>query len=45
MDPKQLLSYDLVRKDQDFITMKEDGYIKALQGLTTIQEVLRVIQD
>lgn len=45
MDPGRLLNEEAVRKDQDFINMKEDGYIKALQGITTIQEVLRVIQD
>lgn len=27
------------------ITMKQDGYMKALEGLTTIEEVLRVAQD
>lgn len=27
------------------ITMKQDGYLKVLQGLTTIEEVLRVAQE
>lgn len=45
MNTKQVLTDDVIRQDQDYITMKEDGYIKVLQGLTTIQEVLRVIQD
>ncbi|KKU91886.1 MAG: General secretory pathway protein E [Microgenomates group bacterium GW2011_GWA1_48_10] len=27
------------------ITMKQDGYLKALEGITTIEEVLRVAQD
>lgn len=27
------------------ITMKQDGYLKALEGVTTIEEVLRVAQD
>jgi type IV pilus assembly protein PilB len=45
MDPNQRLTDDVIRADQDYITMKEDGYIKVLQGFTTIQEVLRVIQD
>jgi len=27
------------------ITMKQDGYLKALEGLTTIEEVIRVAQD
>ncbi len=30
---------------QGMITMKQDGYIKALQGLTTIEEVLRVAEE
>ncbi len=31
--------------NQGMITMKQDGYIKALQGVTTIEEVLRVAQE
>lgn len=27
------------------VTMKQDGYLKALEGITTIEEVLRVAQD
>ncbi len=27
------------------ITMKQDGYLKALEGVTTLEEVLRVAQD
>jgi type II secretory ATPase GspE/PulE/Tfp pilus assembly ATPase PilB-like protein len=30
---------------QGMITMKQDGIIKALQGLTTIEEVLRVTEE
>jgi type IV pilus assembly protein PilB len=30
---------------EGMITMKQDGYIKALQGVTTIEEVLRVAQE
>jgi type IV pilus assembly protein PilB len=30
---------------QGMITMKQDGYIKALQGITTIEEVLRVAEE
>lgn len=30
---------------QGMITMKQDGYLKALEGVTTIEEVLRVAQD
>ncbi len=45
MKSDQLLTDDVVRENQLYTTMKEDGYIKVLQGLTTIEEVLRVIQD
>jgi len=27
------------------ITLKQDGYLKAIEGITTIEEVLRVGQD
>jgi type IV pilus assembly protein PilB len=30
---------------EGMITMKQDGYLKSLQGLTTIEEVLRVAQE
>ncbi|HZJ18443.1 MAG TPA: ATPase, T2SS/T4P/T4SS family [Patescibacteria group bacterium] len=30
---------------EGMITMKRDGYLKALEGLTTIEEVIRVAQD
>ncbi len=30
---------------EGMITMKQDGYIKVLQGVTTIEEVLRVAQE
>lgn len=32
-------------KEEGMITMKEDGYLKAVEGVTTIEEVLRVAQD
>ncbi len=32
-------------KKEGMITIKEDGYLKALEGITTIEEVLRVAQD
>ena len=31
--------------DQGMITMRQDGYLKALQGITTIEEVNRVAAD
>jgi type IV pilus assembly protein PilB len=30
---------------EGMITMKQDGYLKVLDGLTSIEEVLRVAQD
>lgn len=31
--------------EEGMITMKQDGYLKALEGMTTIEEILRVAQD
>jgi type IV pilus assembly protein PilB len=30
---------------QGMVTMRQDGYLKALQGLTTLEEVNRVAAD
>jgi len=40
-------SGDIQRKaiEQGMITMRQDGYLKALQGITTIEEVNRVAAD
>lgn len=32
-------------KKEGMITMKQDGYLKVLEGLTTLEEVLRVAQE
>jgi type IV pilus assembly protein PilB len=32
-------------RQEGMITMKQDGYLKVLEGITTIEEVLRVAQD
>jgi len=45
MDSSRILREEDVRKTQEFITMEQDGLIKAIQGITTLQEVFRVIQD
>ena len=34
-----------VAKKQNMLTMLEDGFIKAKQGITTIEEVLRVTKE
>ena len=31
--------------DEGMITMKQDGYLKVLQGVSTVEEVLRVAQE
>ncbi len=36
---------EAVRKNEDFVTIKQDGIIKVLQGLTTMEEILRVIES
>ncbi|MGH7245964.1 MAG: GspE/PulE family protein, partial [Candidatus Levyibacteriota bacterium] len=39
---------DSIQKEavvEGMITMKQDGYLKVLQGITTIEEVLRVAQE
>ncbi len=39
------LNLEAVRKNEDFVTIKQDGIVKVLQGLTTMEEVLRVIES
>jgi len=36
---------DDIKKNEDFISIKQDGLLKILQGITTLEEVLRVIED
>ncbi len=43
MDNKVNLTLEELIKNQNFITMKQDGIIKVLLGLTTMEEVLRTI--
>ena len=44
---KRAISADIQRKaiEQGMITMRQDGYLKALQGITTLEEVNRVTSD
>jgi len=39
------INIETVKQVQDFISIKQDGIIKVLLGLTTIEEVLRVIES
>ena len=43
-DEKQTLTVEEVRKYQEFISVKQDGLIKVLKGITTIEEVIRVVE-
>jgi len=36
---------ETVAREEGMITMKQDGYMKVLEGVSTIEEVLRVAQD
>jgi len=39
------LNIEAVKKSQDFISIKQDGFFKVIQGVTTMAEVLRVIES
>jgi type IV pilus assembly protein PilB len=43
MDNKKNITLDDLIKNQNFITMKQDGIIKALLGLTTVEEIIRTV--
>lgn len=36
---------EAMAKKEGMVTMKQDGYLKVLEGITTIEEVLRVAQE
>ncbi len=42
---KKHLGMTDIKASQKFVNIKQDGIIKVLQGLTTMEEVLRVIRD
>ncbi|MCX6796622.1 MAG: GspE/PulE family protein [Candidatus Falkowbacteria bacterium] len=42
---KKYLSMEEIKNSQKFVTIRQDGIIKVLEGLTTMQEILRVISD
>ena len=44
-DGSKGLNLDAIKKSQDFISIKQDGYLKAARGITTIEEILRVIES
>ncbi len=43
IDGHHILKLEDIRSTQDFLTFKQDGYLKIIQGITTMEEVLRVI--
>lgn len=45
LDNKKVLRIEDIINSQKFINIKQDGIIKVLQGLTTWEEILRIIYD
>src|SRR3989344_3024728 len=45
LERKPASDVEAVAKDEGMITLKQDGYLKVLEGVTTIEEVLRVGQE
>lgn len=39
------LNLEAVKRTEDFISIKQDGIIKVLKGMTTMEEILRVIES
>jgi len=44
-DGNRDLSKEQILSTQEFITIKQDGILKVLQGVTTMEEVMRVMKD
>jgi len=41
----KVLSLEDVKKTEDFLSIRQDGFLKVLAGITTMEEVLRVIES
>ncbi|MCF7795463.1 Flp pilus assembly complex ATPase component TadA [Patescibacteria group bacterium] len=41
----QNISEEQIRENQTFINLKQDGFLKVLKGLTSLDEILRVIES
>lgn len=41
----KILNEDAVRETEEFISIKQDGMIKVLQGLTNLEEIYRIIES
>ncbi len=44
-DPRAVLTIEDVKETQKFVSLNQDGLIKAMQGKTTLEEILRVISE
>jgi type II secretory ATPase GspE/PulE/Tfp pilus assembly ATPase PilB-like protein len=45
LEKKDSFTIEAKAKAEGMITMKQDGYLKVLEGITTIDEILRVAQE
>ena len=45
INKEEVLNPEVVKKGQEFVSIKQDGTIKVLQGQTTYEEILRVIES
>jgi type IV pilus assembly protein PilB len=45
LEHKPASDIENLAKEEGMITMKQDGYLKVMEGLTTLEEVLRVAQE
>jgi type II secretory ATPase GspE/PulE/Tfp pilus assembly ATPase PilB-like protein len=39
------VTVEKVKSTQEFVSIKQDGYIKVLNGITNIEEILRVVES
>jgi type II secretory ATPase GspE/PulE/Tfp pilus assembly ATPase PilB-like protein len=45
LEGKKYVSLKDIRESQTYLSVKQDGVLKVLQGITTYEEVLRVMRD
>lgn len=45
LEKVDVITIEAKAKDEGMITMKQDGYLKAIEGVTTIEDVLRVAEE
>jgi len=44
LEKKSAAEIEKAAMEEGMLLMKQDGYLKALEGITTLEEVLRVAQ-